>query len=200
MIDRTEGAEYPYPIDQVFKAAMKGVAATKGMKLKKEDAVAHRMEIATGASATSWGDRIVITFTPVSSTVTRVSASSAPKTGAMLGGWMSGGHQAKNVSEVFGAITAQFEQTKVYKNQPEYEKDAPAWSKAGWELETDPQVDPKSKRLTARWRIPSPRIEPASAGQGDIVAKLQQLVDLKASGLLTDEEFNSKKAELLARI
>ena len=113
---------------------------------------------------------------------------------------MSGGHQAKNVSEIFAAITAQFEQTKVYKNQGEYDKDSSAWSQAGWESATEPQVDPKSKRITVRWTVPRPRAEFPTAGEGDIAAKLEQLADLKTKGLLTEDEFNTKKAELLARI
>lgn len=38
---------------------------------------------------------------------------------------------------------------------------------------------------------------PAAAG-GDLMAKLQQLGDMKTAGLLTDEEFATAKAQLLA--
>lgn len=40
----------------------------------------------------------------------------------------------------------------------------------------------------------------APASSGDPMAALGKLADLKAAGVLTDEEFNSKKAELLARL
>jgi hypothetical protein len=38
----------------------------------------------------------------------------------------------------------------------------------------------------------------APAGGDDIMAKLQQLADLKAAGILSDEEFAAAKAKLLA--
>jgi uncharacterized membrane protein YdbT with pleckstrin-like domain len=40
---------------------------------------------------------------------------------------------------------------------------------------------------------------PASA-QGDVMAQLKQLGDLKDAGVLTQEEFDAKKAELLGRL
>jgi hypothetical protein len=39
---------------------------------------------------------------------------------------------------------------------------------------------------------------PAAAGGSDVMADLQKLADMKAQGLLTDEEFASMKAKLLA--
>ena len=39
---------------------------------------------------------------------------------------------------------------------------------------------------------------PAAAGGDDAMAKLQQLADMKAQGLLSDEEFTAAKAKLLA--
>ncbi len=43
---------------------------------------------------------------------------------------------------------------------------------------------------------PAPAAPAAPAGE-DMVGKLKQLSDLKASGALTDEEFNAAKAKLL---
>lgn len=40
---------------------------------------------------------------------------------------------------------------------------------------------------------------PASTGSVDIVASLQQLADLKASGALTDKEYAAAKAKVLGR-
>ncbi len=39
-----------------------------------------------------------------------------------------------------------------------------------------------------------------SSNEGDIFAKIERLGDLKAKGILTEEEFNEKKKELLSRI
>lgn len=43
---------------------------------------------------------------------------------------------------------------------------------------------------------PAPEPAPASAPAGD-AAELQQLADLHAQGILTDEEFAAKKAQIL---
>jgi hypothetical protein len=49
-------------------------------------------------------------------------------------------------------------------------------------------------------------IQPISAptapqpGEDDIFAKIERLAALHAKGILTDEEFSTKKAELLARL
>jgi hypothetical protein len=40
----------------------------------------------------------------------------------------------------------------------------------------------------------------AGAGSGDIIAAIEKLGDLKARGILTDQEFAAKKAELLSRL
>ena len=46
---------------------------------------------------------------------------------------------------------------------------------------------------------PAPAPAPAAAAPGDdMVAELKKLGDLKASGLLTDDEFSAAKAKLLA--
>jgi Short C-terminal domain len=45
---------------------------------------------------------------------------------------------------------------------------------------------------------PAPAPAPATAPQTDIVAQLKQLGDLKTAGVLSDEEFQTAKAKLLA--
>ncbi|MBJ6612163.1 MAG: SHOCT domain-containing protein [Candidatus Thiothrix moscowensis] len=46
----------------------------------------------------------------------------------------------------------------------------------------------------------SPVSNPAPADNGDIFALIERLAELKQKGILTDEEFASKKAELLQRL
>lgn len=41
---------------------------------------------------------------------------------------------------------------------------------------------------------------PALAGSSDVIAAIEKLGDLRSKGILTDEEFAKKKAELLARL
>jgi hypothetical protein len=45
---------------------------------------------------------------------------------------------------------------------------------------------------------PAPAPAPAAPAGDDMVTQLKQLADLKASGVLTDEEFNAAKAKLIA--
>jgi Short C-terminal domain len=45
---------------------------------------------------------------------------------------------------------------------------------------------------------PAPAAAAAASGGDDMVSRLKQLADLKASGALTDDEFNAAKAKLLA--
>ncbi len=44
---------------------------------------------------------------------------------------------------------------------------------------------------------PAPEAAPAAAGEDDVLAQLQKLGDLKAQGILTEEEFAAQKAKLL---
>lgn len=44
---------------------------------------------------------------------------------------------------------------------------------------------------------PAPVAAPAAPAQDDVIAKLQQLADLKAQGILDDAEFAAAKAKLL---
>jgi hypothetical protein len=45
---------------------------------------------------------------------------------------------------------------------------------------------------------PPPPPAPAAPGGGDLMAELQKLADMKAAGLLSDDEFAAAKAKLLA--
>jgi hypothetical protein len=46
--------------------------------------------------------------------------------------------------------------------------------------------------------VPAPQAPPSGGGGDDVIAKLKQLGDLHASGILSDEEFGAAKAKLLA--
>jgi hypothetical protein len=106
MVERNESADYPYPPEDVYRATLIAVRTLQGMKVQREDDVAKRIEVSTGVSAMSWGDRVVLTLVQ-SEVGTRLTVSSAPKAGNALGGWMSGGHQQKNVARLFQAISQQ---------------------------------------------------------------------------------------------
>jgi hypothetical protein len=52
------------------------------------------------------------------------------------------------------------------------------------------------QQAAAAAAAPPPPAAPAAAGS-DVIAQLQQLADLKAQGILSDEEFAAAKAKLL---
>jgi hypothetical protein len=56
------------------------------------------------------------------------------------------------------------------------------------------QADP------AQGRAPVPAAPERPASGGDVLATIERLADLHARGVLTDQEFSTKKAELLARL
>jgi len=56
---------------------------------------------------------------------------------------------------------------------------------------------PSATTTTSNGAYTSPQ---AGAGSGDIIAAIEKLGDLKARGILTDQEFATKKAELLSRL
>lgn len=51
-----------------------------------------------------------------------------------------------------------------------------------------------------RWAAPAPVDQPASDRGADIFATIEKLADLRAKGILSDDEFATKKAELLQRL
>jgi len=63
------------------------------------------------------------------------------------------------------------------------------------ELETP---EPEPVRIDAEGARPDPA--PAAADEADIFAKIERLAALHAKGILSDQEYQSKKAELLDRI
>lgn len=62
------------------------------------------------------------------------------------------------------------------------------------EQEQDEQIG----ELQAAQQPPPPAAAPPAPAGDDMVSRLTQLSDLKASGALTEDEFNAAKAKLLA--
>jgi len=60
-----------------------------------------------------------------------------------------------------------------------------------------PQNEPSQS--SSQWASPSSNAQPGT-GSADILAAIEKLGDLKARGILTDQEFATKKAELLSRL
>ena len=62
-----------------------------------------------------------------------------------------------------------------------------------WAQEAPPEPAP----YAAPPQAPPPQAPPAAAGTGDVLAQLKDLGDLKAQGVLTEEEFQGQKRRIL---
>ena len=62
-------------------------------------------------------------------------------------------------------------------------------------FESQAQLAEMQAQMQAQQAAPAPA---APAGGDDVMAKLQQLADMKAAGILSDEEFAAAKAKLLS--
>ena len=56
----------------------------------------------------------------------------------------------------------------------------------------------EQQQAYAQQQAPPPAAPPAAASQDDMIARLQKLGELKAAGVLTEEEFAAQKAKILA--
>jgi hypothetical protein len=103
---------------------------------------------------------------------------------------------------------------KKYKSEKEFQKDAEAMFRAGWHIEGQSTRTKKwsvttgfftNKGIsTVTWLRGGQDTEPdpvlAGTPADDIPTKLTQLAELRDAGLVSSEEFEVKKAELLARM
>lgn len=65
--------------------------------------------------------------------------------------------------------------------------------------DTEPQADyPEPQTDSAEPQ--GSNVEPAAPARGDIIATIKELAELKDCGILTQEEFDAKKTELLGRL
>src|SRR5215207_321594 len=56
----------------------------------------------------------------------------------------------------------------------------------------------RQQQANAQQQAPPPPPEPAPPAQPDVIGQLQKLGELKAAGILTEEEFAAQKAKILA--
>ena len=63
--------------------------------------------------------------------------------------------------------------------------------------QADAQADEQQQPPQQAYAPPPPPPEPAAPAQADVLGQLQQLGELKAAGVLTEEEFAAQKAKIL---
>lgn len=158
------------------------------------------------------GKAIVTSLT--GSTIARLTARSVvkllPGIGSIIGGVavsVFAGASTYALGEVFkkhfesGGTILDFDPTRVKKLYKEkFEKGKKVVEK--WRSDTEkkegqPEGGFKFREKTAESAPPAETSAPAANGKEQILAKLRELGDLKASGLLTEEEFDVMKKKLL---
>jgi hypothetical protein len=101
--DRTGSAEFPFPKPVVFKALSEAVARIRGMTVENVDALAGRIDIKTGMSAFSWGERVSISVSSKGTDAASVSIGSGART--IFGSATVHGKNRQNVKDILEATS-----------------------------------------------------------------------------------------------
>lgn len=96
--DRTGNAEFPFPKQVVFRALCDAIEELKGMEIEIQDVLASRVEVKTGMSAFSWGERVSVSVVENGENGAVVSVQSGAKT--IFGSATTHGKNRKNVRKI----------------------------------------------------------------------------------------------------
>ena len=96
--DRTGKAEFPFPKQVVFRALCDAVGGLKGMEVANRDELASRLDIKTGISALSWGEKVSVVVSGNGDQAAIISVQSAAKT--IFGSGVTHGKNRKNIGEI----------------------------------------------------------------------------------------------------
>jgi len=96
--DRTGNAEFPFRKEILFRAVCAAVEGLKGMSVENRDELASRLDIKTGMSAFSWGEKVSISITGNGADAAVVSVQSAAKT--IFGSATTHGKNRENVRQI----------------------------------------------------------------------------------------------------
>lgn len=96
--DRSGNAEFPFPRQVVFRAVATAVEGLSGMNIEGRDELACRVDVKTGMSAFSWGEKVSIVVTGNGPSAAIVSVQSAAKT--IFGSATTHGKNRENVKEI----------------------------------------------------------------------------------------------------
>jgi hypothetical protein len=96
--DRTGSAEFPFPKQVVFRALCEAVPLVPGVKIEGRDELACRLDLSTGMSAFSWGEKISVSASGSGDQSAVVSVQSAAKT--IFGSATVHGKNRRNVRDI----------------------------------------------------------------------------------------------------
>ncbi|GEM_PF-6782223 len=103
IVDHDGSAEFPCPKDDVFEALLQAVPRLPGMRVASSERLSGRIVVKAGTSLRSWGETIPISVTETTPGKSRVSITSTPVTGVMLGGLFDFGKNRENIEKIFSA-------------------------------------------------------------------------------------------------
>jgi hypothetical protein len=96
--DRTGQAELPFPKQVVFRALCDAVDDLKGMTIENRDELASRLDIKTGMSPLSWGEKVSVSVSANGDQAGVISVQSAAKT--VFGSGTTHAKNRKNVRQI----------------------------------------------------------------------------------------------------
>lgn len=105
LVDHNGEAEFPVSKDKVFEAMCIAIPTIKGLTIESADKFLGRIVVKGGVSLASWGENIPIQLTEIGENKTKVSITSSPKTGIMLGGANDMGKNRKNIESILSATS-----------------------------------------------------------------------------------------------
>lgn len=167
--DRNGNAEFPFPKSVVYRAVCEAVRSIRGMTVERQDDLTSRIEIKTGMSAMSWGEKITISVSNAGQTASVVAIGSGAKT--VFGSATAHGKNKKNVSDILSATSEVLQ-------------------REGQKWMTEWRESPEGAQT-----VPAPTGGPATRSVADELIKLAELRD---KGILTEEEFAAQKVKILS--
>jgi hypothetical protein len=105
LVDHNGEAEFPVNKDIVFDAMCIAIPTIKGLSIASADKFLGRIMVKGGVSLASWGENVPIQLIEINENKTRVSITSSPKTGIMLGGANDMGKNRKNIERILSATS-----------------------------------------------------------------------------------------------
>jgi hypothetical protein len=106
--DRSGNAEFPFNKQVVFRAVCAAVKEIRGMDIENENELASRLDIKSGMSAFSWGEKISISVTGNGANSSVVSVQSGAKT--IFGSATTHSKNRENVKKIIQGTSEQLAQ------------------------------------------------------------------------------------------
>jgi DNA-directed RNA polymerase subunit RPC12/RpoP len=123
--DQEGGAEFPFDKEDVFETLVEVIKNIDEMKVDKVDILNGKIIAKNGITLTYRGEDIPIYVKEVSPGITRVSVTSTPKNGVLMGGTFDLDKNRKNIEKIFDETSKILDQ-KNLKDSKSHKPDQPA--------------------------------------------------------------------------